>query len=716
MNFKAKLSMLFVILFIVLFSAISTKSVFADELFAGGIGTEGDPYQISDCTQLQNVSTDLSAAYVVINAIDCSDTSNWNPTGGEGSYNEGFEPIGTQLDPFTGIFDGGSYKITNLFIERDLDDVGLFGYTSGALIENIQLYTPTIYVGSTETGFLAGYIDDSTLDNTSVVGGTYLSFDVDVDADHVGGLVGLTLNSTISRSYATSDISLSDIGGPSVGGLVGTNFGTLIEESYATGTISSVNYQYAGGLAGYSSGTINDCYAQGSVSGNLVVGGLVGTVQNGTISRSYSSGDVEGNASVGGFIGIAHTLIAEDTFSVGDVTDLAELDNNIGGYIGDSEGDDFDASNNYWFNNLETPFGDHEGALNLAISKAYFKGSRLREPMNQWDFGNGHVWISASNYYPTLAAISSDNPPGGESSNVNVVETPSTVTLTAPEVSVMSGGTSVVSWTSSGSSISSVSIGYSLDDGFSFTPIAQFLPISPSTYTWSVPKLNVSFLKLRITGYNADKVYLNMSTTNYLKVLPFQELPKVAPVAPTFPAFADLVKDSEGRMLAPNSDKNGLSPLTNQTEPISQIVPGLFVRGFGYDTVYYIDANLVRHPFWNANTYFTHAQSFDEIVWVTNATLSTMVLGSPMIPKPGVILIKIASNPKVYAIGEGSTLQWIPDEVTAISLYGTNWADYVVDFEPTIMSRFNAGNNMKIGDTVDLLKMKTSQMLADLAK
>ena len=56
--------------------------------FSGsGSGTQADPYQITNATQLQEMQDDLDAHYVLANDIDCSDTVNWNS-------GAGFEPIG----------------------------------------------------------------------------------------------------------------------------------------------------------------------------------------------------------------------------------------------------------------------------------------------------------------------------------------------------------------------------------------------------------------------------------------------------------------------------------------------------------------------------------------------------------------------------------------------------------------------------------------------
>ncbi|MCK5772660.1 MAG: hypothetical protein KAH57_02625, partial [Thermoplasmata archaeon] len=46
--------------------------------FADGNGTVGNPYQISNVSQLQNMSEDLEAHYLLINDIDASVTVNWN--------------------------------------------------------------------------------------------------------------------------------------------------------------------------------------------------------------------------------------------------------------------------------------------------------------------------------------------------------------------------------------------------------------------------------------------------------------------------------------------------------------------------------------------------------------------------------------------------------------------------------------------------------------
>lgn len=58
-------------------------STFGASTFAGGSGTSSDPYQIDNCTQLQNMNTNLTASYELISNIDCSGTNTWNELASE---------------------------------------------------------------------------------------------------------------------------------------------------------------------------------------------------------------------------------------------------------------------------------------------------------------------------------------------------------------------------------------------------------------------------------------------------------------------------------------------------------------------------------------------------------------------------------------------------------------------------------------------------------
>ena len=102
---------------------------------------------------------------------------------------------------------------------------------------------------------------------------------------------------------------------------------------------------FAGGVAGYSWGTIENCSVSGSVSGTVYVGGVVGAQIDGSITGCSSSATVKGTTDVGGVAGQTNssaTLTA--CYATGNV--IIEIDpvRNIagGGLVG------FNGGNGLW--------------------------------------------------------------------------------------------------------------------------------------------------------------------------------------------------------------------------------------------------------------------------------------------------------------------------------------------------------------------------------
>lgn len=149
----------------------------------------------------------------------------------------------------------------------------------------------------------------------------------------------------------------------------------------------------------------------------------------------------------------------------------------------------------------------------------------------------------------------------------------------------------------------------------------------------------------------------------------------------------------------------GRSPFSGETELITPVQPNSYIRAEHYDTVYYIDDVMHRHPVINEQTFFTWESSFAAVSTVTDATLSALPLGRPLLPKPGVVLAKIQSTPFVFAIDtnkEGApALRLISNEATAQLLYGVDWADFVIDLEPTLFTQFATDAAMTASDTIN---------------
>ena len=113
-------------------------------------------------------------------------------------------------------------------------------------------------------------------------------------------------------------------------GYAGTVKNVMMEDVQITSNRSS---GFAGGVAGYSDGTIENCSVSGSVSGTVYVGGVVGAQIGGSITGCSSSATVKGMVDVGGVAGQTNssaTLTA--CYATGNVTiEIAPKKNIAGG-------------------------------------------------------------------------------------------------------------------------------------------------------------------------------------------------------------------------------------------------------------------------------------------------------------------------------------------------------------------------------------------------
>ena len=130
---------------------------------------------------------------------------------------------------------------------------------------------------------------------------------------YVGGLVGY-LSGTIANCYATGKVT----GDSTIGGLVGINWGATVTDSYSS--INVTGKSRVGGHVGClaNGGVIKNCYALGSVIGNSDVGGLVGENFNssGTITNSYYDKETSGLSSIS-ILGISSAEIREKMLAAG---------------------------------------------------------------------------------------------------------------------------------------------------------------------------------------------------------------------------------------------------------------------------------------------------------------------------------------------------------------------------------------------------------------
>lgn len=270
--------------------------------FAGGSGTEDDPYQIQTAGQLALVAENLGASYEL--AENISLTGTWTPIGVfQASAENAEEPDGTYA--FHGTFDGNGKTISGLTVGgENAMCVGLFGVTANATVKDLILADAQVE-GFTMTAAAIGYAYNTTVDNVdlsginTIHGKTYAGQSATGSnaANMVAGIVGAGMDSTIlncdvSGTTLTMDgISGATYSGANVhdAGLVSGGLeGCTLESCTVTGGSVEVTSagEFAFGIGGLSGCAIEAAYVRNCSATNVTVsiaagaadliGGLVG--------------------------------------------------------------------------------------------------------------------------------------------------------------------------------------------------------------------------------------------------------------------------------------------------------------------------------------------------------------------------------------------------------------------------------------------------------
>ncbi len=109
--------------------------------------------------------------------------------------------------------------------------------------------------------------------------------------------------------------------------------------------------------------------------------------------------------------------------------------------------------------------------------------------------------------------------------------------------------------------------------------------------------------------------------------------------------------------------------------------------------VYYFFNNK-RYVFPNETTYRSWFSDFSGIRTISDTELSAIMIGGNVTIRPGTNLIKITTDPKVYAVTRGGVLHWVESESVATSLYGSNWARRVVDVPDQLFVNYSVGSSV----------------------
>ncbi|HTM68274.1 MAG TPA: hypothetical protein VL426_03145, partial [Candidatus Binatia bacterium] len=118
--------------------------------------------------------------------------------------------------------------------------------------------------------------------------------------------------------------------------------------------------------------------------------------------------------------------------------------------------------------------------------------------------------------------------------------------------------------------------------------------------------------------------------------------------------------------------------------------PGSLIKASG-PAVYYLATDGKRYVFPNEKTYRTWYADFSTVKTVSDAQLAAIAIGGNVTCRPGVRMLKIATDPRVYAVASGGTLRPVASEAAAATLYGSAWAQAVDDLPDSFFVNYKTG-------------------------
>jgi len=126
------------------------------------------------------------------------------------------------------------------------------------------------------------------------------------------------------------------------------------------------------------------------------------------------------------------------------------------------------------------------------------------------------------------------------------------------------------------------------------------------------------------------------------------------------------------------------------------LMPDNVVKSATSKSVFVITSQGKRNVFPNEATFYSYFPDFSYIMTVSDTVLSQLPIGKNVTIRPGTYLIKLPTNPDVYAVEPGGVIRLIENENMAASLYGLNWASRVVDISDAYWPDYTVGDPMTI--------------------
>ncbi len=282
--------------------------------FAGGSGSEDDPYQIANAAQFAYFAQTVGGGntfkntYFKLTADIDLNGLDWTP-----------------ITDFQGYFDGDQNNVIGLSVSGSRQYAGLFGIANS--ISNLHVYgsVENSSGSDTRTGGIAGSAHE--LIRCAFTGTVTVT---DTGEGYCGGLAGVLYDGSECINFGTVTSYVKETGGIAgrtthdivlainlgtvtgnnnldwqTGGITGHMSGEWLKYCHNYGSVQGTDY--CGGIAGWTTGssTVALCSNEGSVTGPDHAGGIAGCIADGIIIGCLNLGTVKGDCYAGGIAGSA---------------------------------------------------------------------------------------------------------------------------------------------------------------------------------------------------------------------------------------------------------------------------------------------------------------------------------------------------------------------------------------------------------------------------
>lgn len=266
--------------------------------FAGGDGTEANPYQIATAGDLRQIASDKSAHYKLVADIDAA--------------NQIFKAVDGD---FSGEINGDGHTVSNLTIESDGSNCAFFSnLTQGASVHDINFVNVENDIQSSDdrAGVISANAVGAIIDNVHI-------YNLDAETDDsftgtFGGIVGQVAVGTVISNSSVANAEIN-VPGAVAGGIVGSmRTGSTVKNTSFTGSLTAA--AEVGGIAGNAitgDEVLTDCHVDADIVAHNTVGGIIGSSNRALVSNCYVEGSIEATAAdrwsdvgpcAGGIVGV----------------------------------------------------------------------------------------------------------------------------------------------------------------------------------------------------------------------------------------------------------------------------------------------------------------------------------------------------------------------------------------------------------------------------